>query len=490
MRPGRLVLALALLCGCAALGAGCGAASGPAGSGAEIVPASAPAYVAVDTDTGSSQWQTVDDLASRFPDRQKAIDSLKTDLRKQGGIDYDQDVKPALGPEVDVVWLDFANDGEDVVGLTQPGDEEAFKRLVAKGNAKDADNKLLYQKVGDWEVFSDKQSLLDRFVIESTGGQAKLADDPSFQRAMDAISGDALVEAYVNGQKVMDELTRRGGAQVGKLSDQLGTLEWITAAVQASSDGVRFDTVIRGTPGKLLRSAATSPTFHASLPERVPGDALFYLGFHGAEGMLDTLGTTPQLSTPALQPVAGILRDVGALLQGEDALYARPPDSGKIPEITLVTEPKEGTDAAALVDALFVKYGTQFLPGTKPQTTSFGGVEGRKVDFGGFELDYANVDGKFVLTDLPQGILSLRSPKSTLADSDAYKSAVDASGLPASTQGFVYVDISGGVGLVQKLADAPIPGDVARNLKPLRSAVEYALGKPSEVHVTFFLQIQ
>jgi hypothetical protein len=485
---GRFALTAAALSGCAALAAGCGAASRTAGGAAGIVPASAPAFVAIDTDLGSAQWQTVDDLASRFPDKQKAIDSLENDLRKQGGIDWSRDVKPALGPEVDVVWLDFANNGGDVVGLTQPGDDDAFKRLVAKGNAKDAKNKLLYEKVGDWEAFADKQSLLDRFLLQSSGGGAKLGDDAGFKQATGSLSGDTLVRAYVSGPRATDELRRYAGPGAGKLFRQAGTLDWLMTDLQASSDGMRFDTVVRGTPGKLLRGAGTGPTFHAALPEHVPGNALFYLGFHGARGMLGRLGSTPQLSAPQLRPVAGLLRSVGALLQGEDAVYARQPASGQIPEVTLVAEPQAGTDGVATIDRILRKYRRQLR--VRPQTTSIGGVQARTLHLGKFQLDYADLDGRFVLTDLPQGILSLRSPTSTLAGSDAYKSAVDASGLPASTQGFVYVDISGGVGLVQKLANAPIPGVVARNLKPLQSAVEYALTRPSEVHVTFFLQIK
>ena len=487
MSAGRLALVVAVLCGSAALAAGCGAATGSGGGAAGIVPASAPAFIAIDSDTGSSQWQTADDLASRFPDRQKAIDSLKADLRKEG-IDYDSEVKPALGPEVDVVWLDFAHNGMDVVGLTQPGDEAAFERLIAKGNAKDPSNKLVYEKVGDWEAFSDKQALLDRFVIESAGSAPKLEDDEAFKRAMDSVSGDSLVKAYVSGQRVMDEVTKYGGAGMAKLVDQAGTLEWLTAALRVSSDGVRFDTVVRGTPGKLLRRAYTTPSFHASLPEHVPGDALVYLGFHGAQGMLGGLGGAPQVAGLQLRPVAGLLRSVGALLEGEGAVYARRPASGRIPEITLVTEPRPGTDGVATLDRILRKYRKQI--GHRPKAAIFAGAPGRKLDLGPFQIDYANVDGKFVLTDLPQGIASVRSPSATLSRSDTFKEAADASGLPSETQGFVYVDVQGGVALAQRLAHAPIPAAVARNLKPLRSAVEYAASRPSQVQVTFFLRIK
>ena len=43
---------------------------------------------------------------------------------------------------------------------------------------------------------------------------------------------------------------------------------------------------------------------------------------------------------------------------------------------------------------------------------------------------------------------------------------------------------------VKKLSNGSIPGDIERNLKPLRSVVEYAASRPSEVQVTFFVRIK
>ena len=67
--------------------------------------------------------------------------------------------------------------------------------------------------------------------------------------------------------------------------------------------------------------------------------------------------------------------------------------------------------------------------------------------------------------------------------------AIDASELPDKVQSFFYVDVRGGLGLVEQLSGAPIPAAVKRNLKPLRSAVEYAASRPSEVQLTFFVRI-
>jgi hypothetical protein len=56
-------------------------------------------------------------------------------------------------------------------------------------------------------------------------------------------------------------------------------------------------------------------------------------------------------------------------------------------------------------------------------------------------------------------------------------------------QSFFYVNIRGGLGLVKQLSGAPIPDAVKKNIKPLRSAVEYAASRPSEVQLTFFVRV-
>jgi hypothetical protein len=482
MGSGRLTLTVAALVAATALVAACGGIGGAGSGAAGIVPATAPAYIAINTDLDSSQWQTVDDLSRRFPDRQKAIDSITRDLRKQGGLDFQRDVRPALGPEIDVAWLDFDHNGQDVVGLLQPTDEGAFERLVAKANEQDPQNKLVYGKVGDWEVVSEKQALIDRFRNESGAAKDVLADDSTFTKAMDAVPDDSLIRAYVSGQQVMDAISEYGGAQGSKIVDEAGTLDWIATAVRASSDGMRFDAVVRGTPGKLFRGVKATP-FHASLPDRVPGDALAYFTFHGTNGMLNDAG---QLTTPELQPVAKALRSLAPVLQGENALYVRP-GPGQIPEVTLVTEPKPGTDGVAALDHILSLYRSEL--GLVPQRATVQGIPARRLDLGTFEIFYANVAGNLIVTDLAQGITSLGAPSSTLSENETFKDAIDKSGLPDKTHGFLYVNVRGGLALATRLSGSPIPANVLGDLKPLRSAVEYALTRPSEVQITFFVRV-
>src|SRR5205085_6640430 len=77
-------LALAA-CALALAAGGCGGTSATgtgATSAASIVPATAPAFIAVDTDLKSAQWQAVDRLASAFPDKAVALERIRAELRK------------------------------------------------------------------------------------------------------------------------------------------------------------------------------------------------------------------------------------------------------------------------------------------------------------------------------------------------------------------------------------------------------------------------
>jgi len=70
-----------LLAAAALLAAGCGGTTAQTGAGASsIVPASAPAFLSIDANPNSQQWRTIDALASKFPDKQQALESIKDEL--------------------------------------------------------------------------------------------------------------------------------------------------------------------------------------------------------------------------------------------------------------------------------------------------------------------------------------------------------------------------------------------------------------------------
>jgi hypothetical protein len=452
----------------ALLAAGCGGTTEKVGSGASsIVPASAPAFIAIDSNPSSSQWQTINRLASKFPDKQKAVDSIKQNMTKEG-VDWATDVKPALGDEFDFVWLDFENNGENFVGLTQPRDEAKFKALVAKTNAhaKSASDKAVTEKWKGWYVVATKQATIDRFEKASTTATSTLADDKSFTQSMDRLGNDGVVRAYVNGKFLMNLARRYGGKQLKPYIDKVGTLDWVAARLGATSEGIGFDTIVHGTPGPLFEQSAKASAFSPKLLGTVPVDALVYISFHGSKGMFNGLQQNPALNTPQFRQFAQPLQQLGRILEGENAIYVRPAEG--MPEVTLVATPSKGTNGAAIVDRLVKRYAGGPVPG----------------------LYYANVDGKLVVSDQKRALRTVRNPGKSLSDSSEFKQAKDASGLPDKTWSTLYVNIHAGVPYGEKLAQQHIPAEIARNIKPLRSAVEYAASHTHELQVSFFLRIK
>jgi hypothetical protein len=481
VRRVKRILALTVLAAAGLLAAGCGSASSQGGGASSIVPASVVAYVAIDSDPNSSEWQLADDLASRFPGKQNAVTSLERSFTSDTGLDFAHDVKPALGPEIDIVWLDLDHAGRDVVALTQPADETAFERVV-----KAANGDLVTDSVDGWQVLGADQQTIDAFKRLVAAGGATLDEDPGFKQAMAEFPADALVRAWLDGASATAKLRASIPAGDTQLFDKLGTLDWLAASLRTSADGVRLDLSVRGEPGSLLRSSAGGTGgFHPSLPSRLPSDTLAYLAFHGTRAMFSGVESNPALAGPRLATVRNLLGDVGALLSGEDALYVRP-GSGRLPEVTLLAEPGEGADGAATLDRILgdVKLGDKLERG------SIAGADARTLPLGGsVRLHYADVGGKLVVTDLPAGIAGVERPGTGLAESEAFRDAVHASGMPDKVQSFLYVNVRGGLGLVQRLASTPIPASVEKNLGPLKSAVEYAATRPSEIQLTFFVRI-
>src|SRR6266540_2611159 len=176
-----------VLAALALVAAGCGGTTAQIGTGAsDLVPASAPVFIAVDTDPNSDQWRTVDSLANRFPDKQKGIARIRSELRKDPGVDWDKDVKPAFGDEIDFAWLDFEDNGANFVILTQPHDPAAFKRLVEKANASEDDpsDRVTYNTFRGWYVLSEKQATIDRFKDASDSASRSLSKEPVFKQSM------------------------------------------------------------------------------------------------------------------------------------------------------------------------------------------------------------------------------------------------------------------------------------------------------------------
>jgi hypothetical protein len=442
-------------------------------------------FVVIDSDLRSSQWQTVNALASKFPDKQKAVDAIKQQLNRKG-LEWKRDLEPALGPELDVVMLDFAHPNE-TVALMQPQDDGAFERAVKKGNTIDPSSQLVYDKFHGWTVMSDKQGAIDAFERASDSAKRTLSEDDTFSSATRK-SGDGILRAYVNGARVMAAARNFLGPDAGPYFKKLGTLDWLLMTLRAKSDGIAWDTTVHGTPGKEFDKVSEHAS-DGSLQNLVPKDALLYLAFHGSKGMLGGLGSNPILQQSGFKGLGDALRQLGRIMAGENALYVRAPGSSDLPEVTFIAAPEGGVDGAAALDRVLNRFAKEL--GGRTRRAMVAGVPVRMIGARGrVTVQYANVKGKLVVTDLPSGIAFAKNGGKVLTDSREYLDAARSSGLPAKPQVVLYVDIHSTIPLIGRLGNGRIPASVERNLKPLRSAVEYAVSHSHEIQISFFLRIR
>jgi hypothetical protein len=466
------VLALAL--------AGCGGsetvASSKPSEGAKFAPSSAPAYIELSTDVDGDQWKKADAVLDRFPGKQKLLDQILTEIQKEG-LSWDNDIRPALGDALSVVWLDFENGGDNLVGFTKPENEAKFEHLLETG-----DDPAVHRKVDGWTVFAENDALLDRFEQARAGGS--LADQELFSDTIAELPGDALAKAYVSGRAVGDALRDLGPeAQLGGLGD----LDSLAAAVTAEDEGARLAGLFKG-----KKLADRAQTYTPELLDHVPSGAYAVLSFKGGDEFLKELRDNPTVQTelPEVERALGVtLDELLKLFTDEVALYVRP--GAPFPEVTLLlaTEDKDG--ALRTIDQLARRVAT--MAGGRFGSDRVDDVDLRYVEIQGFRISYGVVDDMVVVTSGRHAIRELKSDGDKIADDEDFRRAKEAAGLEDETSGFLYANLGELVPLIQMFAGLSEEGlspQVSDNLEPLDSLVIHASPDGDAVEFTAFLGVR
>jgi len=486
----RLVAA-APLAALALLVAGCGgssskgSASGSA-AGATVVPASAVAYVSVNSDLGSDQWKKADALSKKFPGRAKALADFQKELAKQN-LDFQKDVKPALGPELDFAWLDFADGGKNFVLLTQPKDDAKFKALVDKANTNDPTNKAYTEKVGDWTAVAESQATLDR--LKSAQNGAKLADDSSFKDAVGDLPDEALVKAYVNGGAVR-QAVQQGLAprvqQSGLLGKAIPNLGWVSASASAASNGVGFQAGLKG-------SNVGGKSYKSELVDRLPAGALADLSFNnvssGLRGALNQYGSAFQAQKAQLEQVLGISEnDLLKLLSNEGALAVYPSARGeRYPSVELLLKVNDEAKARKLLNRLSA---LAPMAGATVKPVTIGGVAAHELAVNGqISVDYGVFDGVLAVSNSRSALAGLGGSGARLSSDPVFTDSRSAAKAPSSTTGFAYVNLQGVFKEVFEYLGGS-DAELRANLAPLTSFFAYGARKGDVTHLNGFLEIK
>ena len=479
------------------LAAGCGGSGSPGGA-AEVVPADAAFYLVADTDFEGDQWDAVQELAAKFPGGEDLLGRIVQEIESESGeeIDFEQDVDPALGPEVAVVVLapePGSDQPETVVVLTQPDDEEALQRLIEEG-----DEPAVSRAVDDWQAISDDEAALDRYAAALEG--ERLADSEEFEDAMDGLDEDVLVTVYGNLRQAQEAAEAESGGQLDPFDTffPAGEAPVFGGTARAEGDGARLD-------GRLVYSGDVEDTpfsmepFDAELSDRVPGDALAYLAFNDLEGAISAYRDAIAEADPEFESQIGMAEaflgvsleeDIAPLFAGEGAVYVR--RGALIPEVTLVTEVEDEEQAVGTLDDVVAGIGT-FVGIGEPERREVDGVEVREIPISPpFSLSYAAFDGLLVVTTSADGIADLRADEDRLADDEAYAEALDRAGVPGETSGFAYVDLEEALPLLFGYAEAGLgeASDARQYTEPLTSLVLWGEQDGSTQSFSVFVGIE
>ena len=443
--------------GCASAGA---TGPGSVDGAASVVPANAAAFVAASTDLTSSQWHAVTGIFLKG-------------FEQQTKLSWNNDVRPALGGEVDVALLP----GKQVVVLTQPHDAAKLAALATKYNVQT-------RTIGDWTAIAQSSDTLDTVANSKT----HLAESNLFIAAMNRLPGDALVRVYANGAEAQQLISSIPGqmetaiAPVGaryrvshraghrRAAAAIGTTEfqWIAAALTGSGNGLKLEAFARA--GALTASAppryivSTTAPYAPALVDEIPSGALAVLDFQVPSGTFELL---PQLP-PRLQKLFGpdaitLPNQLDTLLGGETALYVRP--GVPIPEVTLVTQPPDTAAASQTLDELLAAL---------PKTSMFSGLK----------LYRAVMGGQFVVSTTQRGIDDLRGGGPKLSSDPSFLEAKKQSGMPEQVTGFVYVNAKDVLPLLQ-LAGPKLPA----GLPDLRTLAAFGGRSAGDSTFTVFLGV-
>ena len=470
-RAAAAALLLAVVLAAAACGGSSGSATGTTASGADIAPANALAFFSINTDQDSDQWQQATELLQKFPIRKRARAALDDALADEG-LDFEDDIRPALGPTFDVVLLDTGSDETEFVGLTQPEDEDRFIDLLNR-----ADEPIAHATIGGWTAISDHQAALDAF----RDSDATLADDDEFTEAMQELPEEANVVGFLNGSQA----SRALGNEVPGLPLSGATeFKWVSFALSSQDNGWKIDGAAKGGP-------AVTGTLDWTLLDRVPSGALAAIAFKGASAAtLERLRKDPDLSRASAQveQLLGVrLQDVVDLLSGDTVLYVR--QGSPFPEATLVTKPKNVDGALRTLDNVAGRI-SAFAGGTTPTRTKIGSIDVRKIPLGPAALYYGIDDGRLVASTSTAPFHDVGGP--SLEDDPVYKDAAEAVDLPLDANAIFYVNIRDATSVVEGLAQVagePLPRDLSSTLEPLESLFGYSTTENGIAHFSSLLQV-
>ena len=482
--------------------AGIGEGDGDSPAAAELLPADVPLLLTLNTGLESEEWKLASDIAARFPASQDAIDSALNSLAG-GGVDFDTEVRPALGPDITIAMLELTEDDPPIAMVLQPNDASKLDELLTKGQADDPGSSPAWRVIDDWYVLADDEAALDALIASTE--QASLADVPRFSELMSALPGNSLARMWISPavtKELVDQTAADNPEGIEALQDllggvSLGTFEGAAFAVLATEAGVRLVGLSK-TVDATVPSSGTS-----EILDLTPANAIVFVSTRDLrQSVKQTIDAALQAQPDAeaqlgqFEALLGLTieDDLLPLFENEHAVYVRPGEP--VPEITIVLSPDDSAESASLINRLLVIAG---LGGDsvalKSEEVTIGDRAAQSITLGGQTVYFADVKGHLVISTTMEGIADFGASES-LKDEAQFSAVADAAGLPDETAGFLYLDVVETLGLASLGSGLGLPGTdsvdpaALENLAPLGALLAYGTASEDEQQFAALLTIE
>jgi hypothetical protein len=510
---------------------GCGAPGGercpPADDAIGLVPDDAMAYVHVNVDPGTEQYEDAARVADRTPSLSaQAVRLVEPQLfgPEVGTPDFTREIEPWFGGEAAVALLPGGGRLGQRVELLEADDAEGAREFAASLVSGEA-RSTTYREVpisvdrrgvatavdGGFLVIGLPRGVREVIDIESGERDARsLADDPSATAARDALPDKRLADAYLSEDGVAELVARARGplADLAPIVNPDAT-SGAALAVVAGDDGFGVAIRSRLDPERAKKHPgffAAFPPFSPSLAGSLPEGSLGYLGIGDPGTVLTSLFEQAGAQAPGLaEAIGALINDVRKLgnvdleqdllpsLGGEGALALQPaPGGGEdsdeqaapatgAPFIEFIADDVNSERAeealarlqAPILDALSPAGG---LEASAFEQHQVGDVTAHSVRLSGsVDLTYAVAGSSLVVATDRAAVDQLVSGDGGLDGADRFQTATD--GFTGEPSMLGYLDLRGltalgeEAGLAEDPAYATFASDIA-NLEALGLAVQ------------------
>jgi hypothetical protein len=448
----------------------------PATGAAAVVPSDALAYVHLSIDGARPAVGRGLALAERFPDYPLArlavirrLDGLAG--QNAGSIDFARDVRPWLGKEAAISFLNTAGSTAGSLIVLDVANRTAAKRFLATATSSTATS---YRGTTVTALASGSQvAFVKHYLVigqeasvraaidAATGTTASLQANPAYQRAVSGEPAGRVLDAYLSAAGVRRLLAPQGGV-IGALGALLyqPALLGVSVALTPAGSGARLRVHSALDPKLAASSRSSNTAFSPSLIGAIPAGAELALDTKqldliapqlfdasSASGVLARLGPLLQRLGSALQAEGiDVQRDIVSVFHQETVVAVVP--HAQRPALVIVARTLNEVQtrtAFAQLEGPLAQLFTPIGSGTG-QSPVFNdrlvdGVTAHQLVLGaGIELDYAVFDGMLVISTSLDGISAVRSHQRSLLEDPRYTATLGAR--PDRLTSLLFLDFS------------------------------------------------